>query len=249
MKISAPFSGLLIGTPDDGVAERVSSRVVCKEAPVSSSHANGWGGCVQQFIDDEITRAPTVCLNIFTCLPTPLIHVRSLDEVVGGQGRSNREFVRVQGRLNGIEGKMWGMFTWVVKRLVLVRSTPVATCLLQTNAVYLSKGEHQYQTIDSASARPSLTIPSAPRLVLDTTLLCFSPSESIPSSYHPSLSLQQPTSSSSNLASRYCRATSAMSGSYDVDYDSDCDVYDYDDDYIYADAGAYDLAVCRFDPS
>jgi hypothetical protein len=37
-----------------------------------------------------------------------------------------------------------------------------------------------------------------------------------------------------------------MSGGYDVDYDSDCDVYDYDDDYIYADAGAYDLAVCRF---
>jgi hypothetical protein len=36
-----------------------------------------------------------------------------------------------------------------------------------------------------------------------------------------------------------------MSGGYDVDYDSDCDVYDYDDDYIYADAGAYDLAVCR----
>ncbi|KAI4851850.1 hypothetical protein E4T44_01879 [Aureobasidium sp. EXF-8845] len=33
-----------------------------------------------------------------------------------------------------------------------------------------------------------------------------------------------------------------MSGGYDVDYDSDCDVYDYDDDYIYADAGAYDLA-------
>ncbi|KAH0351973.1 hypothetical protein KCU81_g1932, partial [Aureobasidium melanogenum] len=33
-----------------------------------------------------------------------------------------------------------------------------------------------------------------------------------------------------------------MSGGYEVDYDSDCDVYDYDDDYIYADAGAYDLA-------
>lgn len=36
-----------------------------------------------------------------------------------------------------------------------------------------------------------------------------------------------------------------MSGAYEVDYDSDCDVYDYDDDYIYADAGGYDLAVCR----
>ncbi|KAH0011919.1 hypothetical protein KCU78_g9892, partial [Aureobasidium melanogenum] len=33
-----------------------------------------------------------------------------------------------------------------------------------------------------------------------------------------------------------------MSGGYEIDYDSDCDVYDYDDDYIYADAGAYDLA-------
>ncbi|KAI5208170.1 hypothetical protein E4T39_01632 [Aureobasidium subglaciale] len=28
----------------------------------------------------------------------------------------------------------------------------------------------------------------------------------------------------------------------EVDYDSDCEVYDYDDDYIYADAGAFDLA-------
>ncbi|KAI5210909.1 hypothetical protein AUEXF2481DRAFT_31955 [Aureobasidium subglaciale EXF-2481] len=28
----------------------------------------------------------------------------------------------------------------------------------------------------------------------------------------------------------------------EVDYDSDCDVDDYDDDYIYADAGAFDLA-------
>lgn len=35
-----------------------------------------------------------------------------------------------------------------------------------------------------------------------------------------------------------------MSGGYDNDYDSDCDYYDYDDDYIYADAGAFDLAVC-----
>lgn len=33
-----------------------------------------------------------------------------------------------------------------------------------------------------------------------------------------------------------------MSGGYDNDYDSDCDYYDYDDDYIYADAGAFDLA-------
>ncbi|THY15819.1 hypothetical protein D6D01_07830 [Aureobasidium pullulans] len=34
-----------------------------------------------------------------------------------------------------------------------------------------------------------------------------------------------------------------MSGGYDNDYDSDCDYYDYDDDYIYADAGAFDLAA------
>lgn len=35
----------------------MSSRAVCNKAPVSSSHANGWGGCVQQFIGDEIDRA------------------------------------------------------------------------------------------------------------------------------------------------------------------------------------------------
>lgn len=34
-----------------------------------------------------------------------------------------------------------------------------------------------------------------------------------------------------------------MSGYADNDYDSDCDYYDYDDDYIYAEAGGFDLAV------
>lgn len=141
---------------------------------------------------------------------------------------------------------MWGMFTWVLKRLVLAHSTPVATCLLQTNAVYLSKGELQYQTIDSASAQPPLTTHSAPPQH-DTPLFPTVPKHHL--IIIPSLSLQQSTSSSFNLAPRYCRVASAMSGGYDVDYDSDCDVYDYDDDYIYAEAGAYDLAVCRFDPS
>lgn len=78
---------------------------------------------------------------------------------------------------------MWGMFSCVLKRLVLVHSTPVATCRLQTNADYLSKGEDQYQTIDFASAQPSWTIPFAPPQ-LDTALLCFLLSQSIPSSYN-----------------------------------------------------------------
>lgn len=61
----------------------------------------------------------------------------------------------------------------------------------------------------------------------------------------PSLSPTCLTASSLNLDHPHHRTISAMSGGYEVDYDSDCDVYDYDDDYIYADAGAYDLAVCR----
>jgi hypothetical protein len=83
--------------------------------------------------------------------------------------------------------------------------TPVATCLLQTNAVYSPKGEQQYQTIDfagRASAQPPLTIPSAPPHP-DTTLLCFLLSQSILSPYHLFLSTNRlrhrPTSRLSTL--------------------------------------------------
>ncbi|KAH0373657.1 hypothetical protein KCU65_g84, partial [Aureobasidium melanogenum] len=71
----------------------------------------------------------------------------------------------------------------------------------------------------STWSRESTTRPFIPD---KTTLLCLSCLKALDHSHH--------------------RTTSAMSGGYEVDYDSDCDVYDYDDDYIYADAGAYDLA-------